>query len=73
MRCGEAALDDRNAWIEARLTAALNATKNDVHEFPPALTDELHRLLAEALQYPCKQSELEKIADRLIAANRSKA
>ncbi|WP_156917472.1 hypothetical protein [Salinarimonas rosea] len=65
-------MTDRDAWIQARLTAAMNAKNGNIHSFPPELIDEIQRFLADKLKFPCKQSELDTISERLILLNRGK-
>lgn len=63
-------MDERNAWIEGRLTKAVKAATSDAHTFPEAVTVEFHKLLSGALQEPRKPAELDEIAASLIATNR---
>lgn len=63
-------MDDRNAWIEARLTEAIKAATSEAHAFPEAVTVEFSKLLSGALQEPRKPADLDEIAASLIAKNR---
>lgn len=64
-------MDDRNAWIEGRLSQALKAATTEAHSFPAAVAEELRALLVGGLQESRKPAELDEIAASLIAANRS--
>lgn len=66
-------MDDQNAWIEERLTDAVDAATTKAHVFPKAVIADLAKLLSDALQEPRKPAELDEIASSLISANRSVA
>lgn len=61
---------DKDAWIEKRLSTALNAAATDAHAFPDAVAVEFRELLTDALQQTKKPAELDEIAALLIKANK---
>jgi hypothetical protein len=61
--------DERNAWIDGRLTEAVRAATSEAHAFPEEVIAEFRRLLSAGLQEPKKPAELDEIASSLNAAN----